>query len=172
MYLFKIKADKREIEIPVTRSIIGVAFVITLLYTNGHYPYMGYTLALALLLLFFIASVIIIRFKVNSLLVAGTSCILLFAATQVILFSLLLFAIAVVVKAAYVQPQVDFNNECVKIKKTFYSKAYLWQELNNVILKDNLLTLDFKNNKVLQLEVEGNNDGAPFNNFCTKKITE
>jgi hypothetical protein len=172
MYLFKIKADKREIEIPVIRSIIGIAFIIALLYTNGHYPYMGYTIALVLLLLFFITSILLLRFKLNSLVVAGTSSILLFSATHVTLFSVLLFVIAVAIKAAYTQPQVDFNNEGVKIKKTFYGKLYSWQELSNVILKDNLLTLDFKNNKVLQLELDktASPNEKQFNDFCSGKL--
>ena len=87
---------------------------------------------------------------------------------------MLLFAIAIAVKAAYIQPQVDFNDEGLQIKKTFYSKLYQWQELSNVILKDNLLTLDFKNNKVLQLEVEEkeNFDEKMFNEFCGTRIYE
>ncbi len=174
MYLFKIKADKREIEIPVTRSLIGIAFIVTLLHTNGHYPYMGYTIALGLLLLFFVTSVLLLRFKLNSLIVVGISCTLLFFATHVILFSILLFAITVVINTAYVQPQVDFNAESVKVKKTLYSKVYKWQELNNVILKDDLLTLDFKNNKLLQLGVEEkeNFDIVKFNEFCGTRIHE
>jgi hypothetical protein len=36
---------------------------------------------------------------------------------------------------------------------TFSQRLIGWNQLNNVILRDDLLTLDFKNNKVMQLEV-------------------
>jgi len=52
---------------------------------------------------------------------------------------------------------------------TFFRKRYKWNELSNVVLKDNLLTLDFKNNKILQKEIEphlSNVDEESFNEFC------
>ncbi|GAC1384828.1 MAG: hypothetical protein NVSMB45_13100 [Ginsengibacter sp.] len=52
------------------------------------------------------------------------------------------------------------------IKDGFFSKVYEWEGFNNVILKDNILTLDFNNNKVLQVETEplGENEES-FNTF-------
>ena len=48
-----------------------------------------------------------------------------------------------------------------------------WSSLNNIILKDGVLTIDYKDNKVLQTEV--NEDfyinEAEFNEFCRKKLT-
>lgn len=41
----------------------------------------------------------------------------------------------------------------ITLPTTFSEKVIGWNQLNNVILRDDLLTLDFKNNKVLQLEV-------------------
>lgn len=41
----------------------------------------------------------------------------------------------------------------VTLPTTFSERLIGWNQLNNVILRDDLLTLDFKNNKVLQLEV-------------------
>ncbi len=40
------------------------------------------------------------------------------------------------------------------IKLNFPKKEFDWYELNNVILKDHILTLDFKNNKLFQGEIE------------------
>ncbi|MFS8083339.1 MAG: hypothetical protein ACMG51_07800 [Ginsengibacter sp.] len=36
----------------------------------------------------------------------------------------------------------------------FPKKQYSWDQLSNVVLKDGLLTLDFKNNKLFQVEIE------------------
>ncbi len=41
----------------------------------------------------------------------------------------------------------------LQLPGTFSDKLIGWNQLNNVILRDDLLTIDFKNNKVLQLEV-------------------
>ena len=41
----------------------------------------------------------------------------------------------------------------VILPTTFSERLIGWNQLNNVILRNDLLTIDFKNNKVLQLEV-------------------
>ena len=48
-----------------------------------------------------------------------------------------------------------------------------WNELNNVVLKDGLLTIDFKNNKLVQALTEGDDfpDEKEFNDFCKKQFT-
>ncbi len=54
------------------------------------------------------------------------------------------------------------------MKLNFPEKEYLWNTFNNVILKDNILTLDFKNNHLIQAEVEEpkNIDEKKFNSFA------
>jgi hypothetical protein len=41
----------------------------------------------------------------------------------------------------------------ITLPTTFSERLIGWNQLNNVILRDDLLTIDFKSNKVLQLEV-------------------
>jgi len=46
-----------------------------------------------------------------------------------------------------------------------------WKELSNVVKKDDLLTLDFKNNKLMQAEIskaEGSEE--EFNRFCQRQL--
>jgi hypothetical protein len=51
-----------------------------------------------------------------------------------------------------------------------------WSELNNVVLKDGLLTIDFKNNKLFQQEVDDQEDDDydgsedEFNAFCHQQL--
>ena len=50
-----------------------------------------------------------------------------------------------------------------------------WNELNNVILKDDLFTIDFKNDKLIQQytspgDVDNNVDEKEFNQFCNDQI--
>jgi hypothetical protein len=57
---------------------------------------------------------------------------------------------------------------------SFPKKEIAWNELNNVILKDDLLTMDFKNNKLLQSEIfnsEENLNEDEFNQFCKKQLS-
>ena len=56
---------------------------------------------------------------------------------------------------------------------TIPKKSFQWTDFNQVLLKDGILTMDFKNNKLIQEEVlETNNDfnEKQFNDFCIKKI--
>ena len=50
-------------------------------------------------------------------------------------------------------------------QKNFPWKKYQWSEMSNVVLKDNILTMDFKNNKVIQAEIDNQVDEKAFNSF-------
>lgn len=53
---------------------------------------------------------------------------------------------------------------------SFPVKTFLWSEVNNVILKDGVLTIDLKNNKLIQAVIEEGSDETDeqeFNEFCT-----
>ncbi len=65
-----------------------------------------------------------------------------------------------------------FNEDCIK-KMNLPKANYSWQMLTNVILRDTILTLDFKNNKLLQAEIENDTDidENVFNRFAQQHIT-
>ena len=50
-------------------------------------------------------------------------------------------------------------------------KMYRWDQFSNIILKDSLLTLDFKNNKLHQYAINEAADENGFNNFCRQFIS-
>jgi len=65
------------------------------------------------------------------------------------------------------ETQVVFN--------TLFKKKYKWDQLTNVMLRDGLLTMDFANNRLLQREVEDDEDEddtseEEFNLFCKQQI--
>ena len=65
-----------------------------------------------------------------------------------------------------------FGHENI-VKMNFPQKRIDWDLLNNVILKDNILTLDFKNNRLLQAEVEKNGiNEIDFNSFAKLRMTK
>ena len=48
-----------------------------------------------------------------------------------------------------------------------------WNELSNVMLRDNLLTMDYHNNKLFQAEINaGSLREKDFNEFCRNKLLE
>lgn len=52
-------------------------------------------------------------------------------------------------------------------------KVLQWSEIKNVVIKDGLITIDQKNNKLTQKEIEGYVTGdieKEFNDFCKKNI--
>jgi hypothetical protein len=66
---------------------------------------------------------------------------------------------------------VEFSNDGV-IVKSWKKDFYAWQQLQAAILKDGLLTLDFKNNRILQKEIAGENhiNESDFNVWCAACI--
>lgn len=57
---------------------------------------------------------------------------------------------------------------------SFPARIFVWNELNNVMLKDNILTIDLKNNKLIQAVIEKESadsvDEAEFNRFCRQQL--
>ncbi len=65
-----------------------------------------------------------------------------------------------------------FGHENI-LKMNFPKKTLDWDLLNNVILKDNILTLDFKNNRLLQAEIEKNDiNEIDFNSFAKLRMSK
>jgi hypothetical protein len=69
--------------------------------------------------------------------------------------------------------EIGFNPDHI-VLNTFFRKKISWNELDTVILKDSMLTLDFRNNKLLQKEVlddeEPDADEDEFNTYCREKL--
>ena len=89
------------------------------------------------------------------------------------------FLIAIVyIIASFIERQVKFPQEVGFTKdeitiNSFPQKHYNWKEAQNIVLKDNLLTIDFKNNKILQKQTESDVDATTekeFNEFCRQQI--
>ncbi len=94
-----------------------------------------------------------------------------------------LHAVAYILAAAYllasllekslkVTPEWAFDENEI-VFNSFPQKKYGWNEVTNVVLRFGMLTIDFKNNKIMQGEV---NDEVPlevendFNEFCKAQL--
>lgn len=72
--------------------------------------------------------------------------------------------------------EIGFSHDRVVIN-TLFRRTYAWSDFNNVVLKDGLLTLDFKNNRLLQKEIlddedEDDADEDEFNDYCRQQLKE
>ncbi|MEJ0106381.1 MAG: hypothetical protein WDO19_29260 [Bacteroidota bacterium] len=67
---------------------------------------------------------------------------------------------------------IDFSNEKIEYS-SFPKRKVLWNQLTNVILKDGILTIDFKNNRILQAEISNTGPEViekEFNDFCRQQL--
>ena len=68
---------------------------------------------------------------------------------------------------------VLFSTEGVSLTRVFKTVLFPWAEMENVILKDNILTIDFKTNKIIQVEIveiARMVDETEFNLFCKTQM--
>ena len=64
-----------------------------------------------------------------------------------------------------------YNNKI--IYPTTIPKKILWEEISNVILRDGILTIDLKNNKILQQDLDDSSseiNEPEFNDFCRQQL--
>lgn len=71
--------------------------------------------------------------------------------------------------------EIGFSDKEIVINSLF-KKRYAWSQFDNIVLKDGLLTLDFTNNKILQREVEEDDeddaDEEEFNDYCRHQLSK
>jgi len=70
--------------------------------------------------------------------------------------------------------EIGFDQDRIVIN-TLFKQQFDWNAFNNVILKDGLLTLDFKNNRLIQREVADDDedddaDEEEFNAYCRARL--
>ncbi len=75
-------------------------------------------------------------------------------------------------KPVKVSPEVALDNEEI-VFNSFPQKKYTWNEITNIVLKDGLLTIDLKNNTLIQHNTDSATDAnieAEFNQFCKLRV--
>ncbi|MBL7703184.1 MAG: hypothetical protein JNM14_13105 [Ferruginibacter sp.] len=90
-------------------------------------------------------------------------------------FALLIFAVifimVTVVKGK--RTTVQFYYDGIHLTRVFKTVLFPWAAMENVVLKDNLLTMDFKTNKIIQVEIVEQAkavDETEFNLFCNQQL--
>jgi hypothetical protein len=70
--------------------------------------------------------------------------------------------------------EIGFDYDRIVIN-TLIRQRHDWSAFNNIVLKDGLLTLDFKNNRLMQKEIaddedEDDADEEEFNTWCREQL--
>lgn len=90
-----------------------------------------------------------------------------------ILFPFILLALGLMQVFLKKKFEFLFNRQEILLN-SFFKRRIKWWALENVVLKDALLTLDFKNNKILQSEILFEESNVPnekeFNEFCRLQL--
>lgn len=84
----------------------------------------------------------------------------------------LCFFLAALYQVSKRQLSARFSTDHI-VCTSFPVKTIEWSQLNNAILKDGILTIDFKNNKIIQAEIEdtaNNINEKDFNDFCRQHL--
>lgn len=79
---------------------------------------------------------------------------------------------AMLEKQAKFPQEIAFGTEEI-VFNSFPKKIFQWEDMNNVIIKDGIITVDFKNNKLLQKEIQSGStlqDEKDFNEFCANRL--
>ncbi len=168
MYTFTIKDSSPDINVVVARSLLALAGIASLLYRTNQYYFINISAAAVLILAAFFAKKLTTLIKGNTIMLLVIAAVILFTATLSIAFAAVLVLCGVLVKKFNTVPIISINTKGITITKMLSHLEHQWSEFNNIILKDNLLTLDFKNNKLLQLSInESTVDEYSFNTFCS-----
>ncbi len=84
-----------------------------------------------------------------------------------------LFALAALLERQVKFPQELGVDDAGITFNTLPAKEYEWKDINNVLLKEGMLTVDYKNNKLFQQEIESDISPAlehEFNHYCRLKL--
>lgn len=77
---------------------------------------------------------------------------------------------------ALLSPEIGFSRDHIRFNG-WPEKKYAWSEFSNIMLKDGIITMDFRNNKLFQKETDDSADpdydGSEdeFNQFCRDQLT-
>jgi hypothetical protein len=87
----------------------------------------------------------------------------------------IVFAIMAILEyQAKLHPEIGFSTDHIVFNGLFKRK-FPWSSIDNVILKDGLLTIDFRNNKLFQKEIDsGENEASEleFNEWLRKQLIQ
>lgn len=171
MFSFRLKNTNISIEIYLTRALFAIAAVAAYVYTGNVYVRYGSVILLLAVAVF--TKTILKRYKVNQLVLLGAGAVVTLLTSGSVVFALILIIYGVFLKLMGKETKLEINTETITVQYALYNRIYKWADMDNVVLKDGILTLDFKSNKIFQSEVKENEtpvNEQKFNKYCAEQI--
>jgi hypothetical protein len=106
--------------------------------------------------------------------IAGAGMIL---TTDIPFIGILLLIAAIVERRISIKKEIGFSDAGIKFNYK-RGKIVLWSELNNVMLRDGLLTIDFNNNTLIQVDTDDEENADyevtedEFNAYCRTQLNK
>lgn len=154
---------------------IGLCFVIqnttaTFIKTNSKPFFIGLAVVLFTYQFFVLFSKSIAKY-LNSFLITSFAISLYWALIGYWWIGILTYALIILYTLSKRVLKVEVDKEKIRYP-SFPAKTIKWNDLNNIILKDGLLTIDFKNNKIIQQLIHAIQmiDEKEFNEFCKQQL--
>jgi hypothetical protein len=168
-----LKTNRSEIEILTTRALLAVAAVASFVYAGEQNYYVSIGLGIVLVVLSFYLKTFLDRFKVNRLLLLFIASVFTYITTGTIAFAAVLLVHGLFFEMLKKKVWVQIDAEAVTVHNIISNKAHNWASIQNVILKDDILTIDFNNDRLLQSEIMQSKpavDESIFNAFCFEQL--
>lgn len=110
------------------------------------------------------------HFKIEILFII---CAIIWFISSNYLLGLLLMVFALLGIAVQVKPVIHFNEYGIRYPG-FPAKLFLWNEVDSVQLKEGILTIEMKHNRLMQYslqnEIANAVNAAAFNDFCAAQV--
>lgn len=192
MYKFQVKQKDRLKLLPVLHLLVALIFIIDLSHVpeNRIKDWLFSAIYFIAFILLLIAAIFYKRILNNvarhfrllfleSMLFLGGSVYFWSKGLSLVAFSHAILAGVLVLFMIYLRRKDDGELIIVSMSNVILpgltrQRIVEWSELTNVIKRDDLLTLDFKNNRLMQVQIV-NADDVPeneFNQFCRQQLSK
>ncbi len=170
MYTLQIKESRPQLEITLFRALLAFAALTTLvLKTNSNY-FINLVAALLLFSSAVFIEFLLVKLSTRKLFLLMVASIIILVATHSIIYSIIFLLAGLLASNFNQSSQIYISKDLIELKKGFFNNTYHWNEFSNIILKDELITMDFINNRLIQLMVDEKStkiNESEFNEFCS-----
>lgn len=174
MFIFRVKDDGPDLQGILVRALLIMASIASLIIRVQQFFLINLLIALVFLTAAVFINQISFRYKIKGKVLFAGIALLLLIATHSFIFPVIVVIYGYLINKFLIREStIEVSKNGVVINKLLSSPGYQWHEFENIVLKDNLLSLDFKNNKLIQVGVDDSRlvtGEQEFNSFCFQNI--
>lgn len=173
MYTFEIKETGPNLDATLIRALLVLAALASLVITSNNNFWINILCSILLLVAALFIHLLLEKLAVKKFVLLAAASTILLLATNSLIFGLILFLFGILTGFLNPSYRIHFSSEGIQLHKCIWNNEFRWNEFSNVILKDELITLDFKNNRLMHLTVNQDLTAVnevEFNLFCSSSM--